>query len=101
LQDALGNPLQKFSRAKLALLVGVTAQASARSPAVLMFKLMDGAVGDWVAWCIGEAQARLKPKMTMNRIEHLMTGAPRSTPLWACLSSVATMRRAAVFAPVS
>ena len=67
------NPVQKFSLAKLALLVGVTVQAPARSSAVLMFKLTGGAIGDWtaVAACIGAIQARAKLKTRMNLIEHL------------------------------
>jgi hypothetical protein len=49
-------------------------QASASSPAVLIFKLTGGAFGDWVgaAACIGEAQARVKQKTRMNRIEHVL-----------------------------
>src|SRR5215510_8968119 len=43
------KPLQKFSRAKLALLVGVDVQASARSPDVLMLTLGD--VGRGGAGC--------------------------------------------------
>ena len=72
------NPLQKFSLAKLALLVGVTVQASARSPAVRMFKLRDGGCCDWAgaAARIGAAQARVKPKTRINRIKHL-TGPRR------------------------
>jgi hypothetical protein len=49
-------------------------QASASSPAVLIFKLTGGPFGDLVgaAACIGEAQTRVKPKTRMNRMEHVL-----------------------------
>ena len=85
------NPVQKFSLAKLALLVGETVQAPARSSAVLMFKLTGGAIGDWigVAACIGAAKARAKLKTRTYRIEHLMGRVTIRR-----LSSAATLARA-------
>jgi hypothetical protein len=52
------NPLQKFSRAKLLLLLGVTVQASARSPAVLILILTGAALGALVgaAACVDKVQ---------------------------------------------
>jgi hypothetical protein len=68
------NPLQKFSRAKLVLLVGLTVQASARSPAVLMLMLTGVALGALAgtAASVGKAHTIAKQKIGMNRIVPLL-----------------------------
>jgi hypothetical protein len=65
--------LQKFKRAKLILLVGLRVQASARSPAVLIFILTGVDVGGLVgaAAYVSDAKTTVKKKIRTNRIVHL------------------------------
>src|SRR4051812_13805101 len=73
------NPVQKFNRAKLILLDGVTVQESARSLAVLTLIEVGSLVGA-AAW-VGEPKARAAQTISTNRIEGLRcdhnTAAPR------------------------
>ncbi|MBV8070307.1 MAG: hypothetical protein JO270_10415 [Acidobacteriaceae bacterium] len=65
--------MQKFSRAKLVLFVGLMVQASARSLADLISTLTGVAPGALVgaAARVGEAQVTAKQTIRMNHIVHL------------------------------
>jgi hypothetical protein len=73
------NPLQKFRRAKLVSLVGLTVQASARSPAVLMLMLTGVALGAsaGAAASVGKAHTIAKQQIGMNRIVPLLNTRTR------------------------
>jgi hypothetical protein len=69
--------LQKSSCAKLVWFVGLTVQASARSPVVLIFKFTGAPLGVLMgtAGCLGKAKNAAKQKTSMNRIVHLIAQA--------------------------